>query len=180
MKKLKDIIEFKNAVGRAEEEYSYQPLLTQKLDSYSEDFSEITLLEIVLWKTNRYPTLTKDLITDINDLRKNYSNEKAKDLLRKLLGLKGFDLPMASTVLRFAVPNHLQIIDQRVYRFITPDENSLNIPYNLEKKIELYFNYMERLKKISEDYDIPFSKSDRILYQMDKIYNKNISLKTST
>ena len=86
---------------------------------------------------------------------------------------------MASTVLRFAVPNELQIIDQRVYRFITPDKDCLKIPYNIEKKITLYFDYITQLKKICKEYDIAFSDADRILYQLDKTLNKKFRLKTS-
>ena len=181
MKKLQHISNLTEAFIRAEKDYLHQPNLTKKLDDHSGDFSDQTLLEIVLWKTNRYPTITQHILDDINELRKNYSEEKARNLLKKLLKkeVKGFDLPMASTVLRFAVPDELQIIDQRVYRFITPDKFSLKIPYNIDKKVELYFDYIERLKIICKDYNIPFSKADRILYQLDKIYNKDISLKTS-
>jgi thermostable 8-oxoguanine DNA glycosylase len=178
MKKLQDLSDLTAAFITADKEYSYQTHLTQKLDSHSGDFSETTLLEIALWKTNRYPTTTQDLLDDINDLRKIYSEQRARNLLLKLLDLKGFDLPMASTVLRFAVPDQLQIIDQRVYRFIT-DKDCLKIPYNVDQKVDLYFNYIERLKNICNDYDIPFSKADRILYQLDKIHNKDIRLKTS-
>lgn len=179
MKKLQDLTDFTEAFNIAEKGYSYQPQLTKKLDNHSGDFSEQTLLEIALWKTNRYPAVSQDLLDDINDLRKSYSEEKARRLLRKLLDLKGYDLPMASTVLRFAVPDKLQIIDQRVYRLITPDQDCLDIPYNVQKKIDLYFDYLERLKKICKDYEISFSKADRILYQIDKELNKKFRLKTS-
>ena len=166
----------------AEQEYKFQPKLTHDLDNHIGDFTDITILEIVLWKTNRYPTITKDLLADINDLRNNYSEDKAKKLLRKLLQKesKGFDLPMASTVLRFACPEELQIIDQRVYRFINPDKDSLKIPYNIEEKIVLYFKYVQDLKDICNNYDIPFQKEDRILYQLDKKENKNIPIVTYT
>lgn len=180
MKKLQDpSFDWTIKLKEAEQEYSYQPKLTQKLDNHIGDFTGTTLLEIVLWKTNRYPTITESLLKDINDLRKNYSEEKAKSLLRKLLqkDLKGFDLPMASTVLRFACPDQLQIIDQRVYRFITPDKDHLKIPYNIEDKIDLYFSYITRLKSICLYYNIPFYKADRVLYQLDKTENKNISIK---
>jgi thermostable 8-oxoguanine DNA glycosylase len=177
MKKLQNLLDLTEAFITADKDYRYQPHLTQKLDSHKGDFSETTLLEIVLWKTNRYPTITQDLIDDINHLRESYSEQKARSLLRKLLDLKGFDLPMASTVLRFAVPDQLQIIDQRVYRFIT-DRDRLKIPNNIDHKVDLYFDYVERLKNICNDYNIPFSKADRILYQLDKIHNKDIRLKT--
>lgn len=178
MTKLNDLTDLAEALLTADRDYKYQPQLTEKLDNHFGDFSEQTLLEIALWKTNRYPTITQDLLYDINELRKSYNQENARKLLRKLLDLKGFDLPMASTVLRFAVPDELQIIDQRVYRFIT-EKDCLDIPYNVEKKIDLYFKYIDQLKRICQQKSIPFSKADRTLYQLDKIHNKHIRLKTS-
>jgi len=178
MKKLHNLSNLTEACNQADTEYNYQPHLTKKLDSHSGEFSEQTLLEIALWKTNRYPTISQDLLDDINNLRKNYDEDKARKLLRKLLQLKGFDLPMASTVLRFAVPDKLQIIDQRVYRFIT-EEDCLKIPYNIEQKIELYFDYIDQLKSTCQQKNIPFFNADRVLYQLDKIHNKDIRLKTS-
>ena len=164
-------------ISTAEKNYKFQPILTAKLDNTSGDFTDKTILEIVLWKTNRYPEFEETLIDEINDLRKTYSTEKAKILLKKLLTLKGFDLPMASTVLRFACPNELQIIDQRVYRFISEDTDVFKKPYNDDKKVEVYFQYIEKLKKICATYNIPFSKSDRILYQLDKELNANHPIK---
>ena len=112
-------------------------------------------------------------------MRKNYTEQKAIKLLIKLLDkeTKGFDLPMASTVLRFACPNELQIIDQRVYRLITPEKEYLKIPYNIQEKIELYFDYINRLKDICKINNIEFKTSDRVLYQADKTENKGISIK---
>lgn len=179
MNKLHYLPDLTEALEKAKTDYKYQKELTDQLDTHSGDFSKMTLLEIALWKTNRYPTITDDLLVGINDLRRKYSDEKARKLLRNLLDLKGFDLPMASTVLRFAVPNQLQIIDQRVYRFITPNEDCLTIPYNKDQKVDLYFSYIERLKKICSDYNIPFSTADRLLYQLDKNLNKKFRLKTS-
>lgn len=180
LKKWTEVKIDKLVIEKARKSYKYQPLLTEKLDQHEDDFSEMTLLEIVLWKTNRYPMISQDLIDDINDLKKIYSEEKAKALLRKMLNKerKGFDLPMASTVLRFAVPKELQIIDQRVYRFIT-DEPYLKIPYNVEEKITLYFKYIKKLKEVADQMGVKFEESDRILYQLDKDHNGEISLKTS-
>jgi len=162
-------------IKKAEDDYSFQELLTKELDNVEGDFNETTLLKIILWKTNRYPELEENTIQIINELKRNYSIEKAKAVLLHLLDLKGFDLPMASTVLRFACPNELQIIDKRVYRFIMPDDK-LKIPYNKREKVELYFRYIEHLKNTSGMYSIPFHKSDRILYQLDKSLNYDIPI----
>ena len=166
-------------IAKARNGYKYQPELTKKLDAYNGDFTETTLLEIVLWKVNRYPTLTLALTDAINDLRKEYTEEKARALLKTMLSkeCKGFDLPMASTVLRFACPDHLQIIDQRVYRFITGDDK-LKLPFNSDKKIDLYFEYIRTLKAACENYGVDFKESDRIFYQLDKMHNKEIPIHT--
>lgn len=180
MVKLKDIKNLKEACEEAMTSYKYQEELTRRLDSHKGDFTEMTMLEIVLWKTNRYPKLAEGVIEDINNLRREYTEEKARNLMRKLLSdeSRGFDLPMASTVLRFAVPDHLQIIDQRVYRFIT-DSEYLKIPYNVEKKIELYFDYIKILKEKCKESGIEFRISDRAFYQLDREINSTIRLKTS-
>src|SRR5687768_16817314 len=101
MKKVQDLSDHSAEFISALSKYKYQPNLTEKLDKHEGDFTDITFLEIVLWKTNRYPTITQELIDGINNLRKSYTEEKAKNLLQKLLSkeMKGFDLPMASTVL---------------------------------------------------------------------------------
>ena len=180
MKKFGGSENWKSKIETADQDYKFQQELTSKLDLHTGDFTEVTILEIVLWKTNRYPEISKSLIEDINRLRSSYSLDKAKALLRRLLLSKGFDLPMASTVLRFACPDQLQIIDQRVYRFITPDNDSLKIPFNIEEKIALYFRYILSLKTLCAEHDIPFHKSDRILYQLDKSENKGIPITTYT
>ena len=119
---------WKDLIEKAKGNYKFQPMLTAKLDNYDSDFTEMTMLEIVLWKTNRYPEFTKDILDVINDLRRSFTLDKAKSLLARLLTLKGFDLPMASTVLRFACPDELQIIDQRVYRFISANGDTFKKP----------------------------------------------------
>lgn len=43
-------------------------------------------------------------------------------------------------------------------------------------KIALYFDYIKKLKEICMEYKIGFYKADRILYQLDKIHNKDIPI----
>ena len=64
-------------IAEAEKNYKFQPVLTTKLDNHRGDFTEIILLEIVLWKTNRYPSISAELINDINSLRESFSIDKA-------------------------------------------------------------------------------------------------------
>lgn len=180
MRKLQTLSGELNAeIERARKTYKFQEQLTKKLDAHTGDFTEHTILEIVLWKVNRYPSITSDILDQINVLKNDYSEEGARKLLKRLLekDVKGFDLPMASTVLRFALPEKFQIIDQRVFRFIMPEYNKFKMPYKIEEKVELYFDYLEKLRQSCEEYNIPFSISDRILYQMDKNLNGHIPIK---
>lgn len=169
------LLDYKTLSTQALKRYKFQPELTLKLD-HMKDFTELTLLEIILWKTNRYPEFDIQLLSELKALKINCDRSIAESLLRKLLGLRGFDLPMASTVLRFIRPDEFQIIDQRVYRFITPDVDVLKLPYNIDKKVLFYFDYLERLKLVCSTYGVPFEVSDRIFYQADKDYNLSIPI----
>jgi hypothetical protein len=87
---------------------------------------------------------------------------------------------MASTILRFRNKNIYQIIDQRVYRIIYKDEKLKLKTHpsdkNVSDQIELYFKYLRDLKVVCEKLEIPFDKSDRILFMADKRINKDFSL----
>lgn len=147
-------------------EFTYQEKLTNKLDRKEDDFTYETILEIVLWKTNRFPEVEDDLILKINELRKEYNKDLSDFILVELLDSKGFDLPMASTFLRFIDPIHFQIIDQRVYRILYGE--NLKIPFSKSKKIDLYNQYLIDLREACITYEVEFSQSDRILYLLDK------------
>src|SRR4051794_35320501 len=84
--------------------YKYQPELTLKLDSIrTRDFSPETLYEIVLWKIGRFPELAPDVLTAVNKLQDLAFEDlqSARPVLERLLRVKGIQLPMASTILRF-------------------------------------------------------------------------------
>lgn len=166
---------WEDKLKQADDSYNFQEKLTNKLDGHDGAFTETTLLEIVLWKTNRYPELSDSLLSAVNDLRSSYTEEKARYVLCQLLETKGFNLAMASTVLRFACPHEMQIIDQRVYRLINPD-GQLRKTMSTEAKINLYFKYINELKTVCQNYNIPFFKADRILYQLDKMENKDFPI----
>src|ERR1051326_7170040 len=55
---------------KAEIDYSFQEQLTKELDAKTDNFDDVTFLKIVLWKTNRYPTLESETVAIINDLRR--------------------------------------------------------------------------------------------------------------
>lgn len=165
IKSLKQLENIKELLAELPD-FTYQKKLTDKLDRKEDHFTYETILEIVLWKTNRFPEVESDLILKINELRKEYNKDLADFILAELLNSKGFDLPMASTFLRFIDPIHFQIIDQRVYRILYG--KNLKIPFSKSKKIDLYNQYLIDLREACVIYEIKFSESDRILYLLDK------------
>ena len=153
-------------------EYNFQSKLTEKLDKVESEFNQELINEIVLWKTNRYSELnneTLNLINKIDPKSEFIDSTLTGEILKHLLGTKGIRLPMASTILRFRNPVIYQIIDQRVYRMIYGIE--LKLKTNLNDNIIQYLDYLTELRNVCNLYQIPFSKSDRILYEYDKITN---------
>lgn len=161
--------------------YDYNPALTKLLDEHDADFNQNTINMIALWKVNRYPYISEDIITELNKIGKDTEYKiEHKMLLSRLLDCKGLQLPMASTFLRFRNPRLFQIIDQHVYRLITGNELSLplyNSQENRKKISEIYFDYLKKLKTLCNQLEIPFERSDRILYNADRRINKGIKLR---
>lgn len=156
-------------INNARARYKYQKGLTDYLDGITSDFTELEILKIILWKLNRYVQIDEVLRVSINDLKRQYSIDAAKAVLTTLLACRGIDLPMASAILRFAVPDHLQIIDQRAYRILTGKK--LILTKSIDERVRLYFEYILLLNEKCLKYDIPFRKADRILYELDKEAN---------
>jgi len=174
-------IENKRELQDEDFKYDYNPDLTNELDNITGDFDDKIVNKIALWKLNRYPRLTDDLIGRLNKIGNDEGHkEEHKKLLIDLLGCSGVQLPMASTFLRFKNPRLFQIIDQHVYRLLTGNELSLplgNSQSNKEKICQFYFRYLEDLKKKCKELEVPFEKADRILYKADKRINRSIKLK---
>lgn len=174
-------IENKNELHSEDFRYDYNPALTRELDETTEDFDQNIINRIALWKVNRYPYIPSEIITELNKIKddRDYKEEHKKIVLR-LLACKGLQLPMASTFLRFRNPRIFQIIDQHVYRLLIGTELDLplfNSENNRKKTCEIYFNYLKLLKTKCTELEIPFDKSDRILYNADKRINKDVKLK---
>lgn len=163
-------------------EFNYQPELTKFLDDLKGEYEQRIIDKIILWKVSRYANLDEETLSSINSIDSvstTLDEALTKDLLSKLLKVKGIGLPMASTILRFKNPNIYQIIDQRVYRIINGEVLKLkntNSDSNIQDQIQLYINYLKTLGKVSIKLKIPYSKSDRILYEADKRFNKGTPL----
>ncbi|PNW28793.1 hypothetical protein BKP44_07410 [Formosa algae] len=142
------------------------------MDHVKSDFNQELINEIVLWKTNRYAELDNETLNLINKIdRKSeiIDSDLTGEILMHLLKTKGIRLPMASTILRFRNPKIYQIIDQRVYRMIYGTE--LKLKTNINDNIIQYLDYLTALRNVCNVYQIPFSESDRILYEYDKRMN---------
>lgn len=159
--------------------YKYQLELTSKLDGLDDDFNQEIINEIVLWKVNRYSFLDDEKFSVLNKINKEdliLDVELTTEILTKLLNTKGIQLAMASTILRFKNPNIYQIIDQRVYRFVYGIEMPKYFS-SIEKQIDFYIEYLQKLKQVCIEKGIDFNLSDRIIYELDKLHNKEIKIK---
>ncbi|MCK5384903.1 MAG: hypothetical protein KAJ29_04950 [Alphaproteobacteria bacterium] len=165
-------------IERWDNDYSYQEQLTKKLDAHSGEFNQEVINEIVLWKINRYAaTENNGVLSKINRIKKTDTKEDTtltKEILEDLLNIKGFGLPMATTVLRFKNPNIYQLIDQRVYKFIFG--KPMPTSTRTDKLIQIYRDYLDTIRELCDQHGIEFSKADRILYQADIIENKGVKL----
>jgi len=158
--------------------YDYQSELTSRLDSLSGNFNQSIINEIVLWKINRYAKIddeTMSYLNKINETDKKINLSLTRKVLEKLLLTKGIRLPIASSILRFKNSSIYQIIDQRAYRLINDDE--LKIPSSIKDQIDLYLDYLLKLRDVCKNKNIPFKDADRVLYEVDKKVNKKIKLK---
>ena len=160
------------------EKYNYQPRLTAKLDELNKDFDQEIINQIVLWKVNRFAEIDNEtliLINSINQDSENLNENLTTQILENLLTTNGIKLAMASTILRFKNPKIYQIIDQRVYRIIY-GETLPKYFSSVEKQITLYLKYINDLKNVCIEKGINFELSDRIIYEIDKEFNKDIKI----
>lgn len=161
------------------DDYKFQPELTSILDNINVDFDQSIINQIVLWKVNRYSQFNESTLLLLNQVDKNdlvLNADLTEKILRNLLSTKGVQLAMASTILRFKNPNIYQIIDQRVYRLIY---GKIMPKYfsSIDIQIELYLGYLEKLREVCNHKQIDFILADRILYDLDKKYNKDEKIK---
>jgi hypothetical protein len=182
-KKHKTIFNTNFKLEDSDKIFTHQIELTKKLDNTNDLFNQDIINEIVLWKVNRFAGVDENslrLINCININSNQLDKEITKEILKELLKIKGIQLPMASTILRFRNKNIYQIIDQRVYRIIYGEVLKLKTyssEKNINEQIDIYLKYLSDLKDISIKLEIPFFDVDRILYKADKRINKDISLK---
>ena len=163
-------------------DFNYQKKLTEQLDLLSTEFDQNIINQIVLWKVNRYVDVPSELLDKLNLIKKDdtvLDEQLTISILTLMLQTRGIQLPMASTILRFKNRHIYQIIDQRVFRILY--SKSLNVTYSntensINKSINLYFTYLNDLKRISKKYNIRFEEIDRVLYKADKRLNKKEKL----
>lgn len=167
-------------INKLIEKYNYQPALTEKLDNLKNGIiDEKTLLEIFLWKTDRYPDLDKIDFIKLNSLNstKPENFRECEEVLRDLISIKGFGLAMASTILRFRNPQVFPIIDRRAYRVLMDDDKlSIHHATSIDKQIDIYFNYVEKVHQFVKEKGVDLSIVDRVLYIFDKEANKGTKI----
>lgn len=138
------------------------------------NITESDIHEIMLWKLSRFPNYNKKPIgkeiTDIFDELKKYKSinnenkESCKEKIETLLKVKGFRLPMISTILFFINPDVFQIIDKRANRIAMGNSNDYSKNFKNDS-VDYYLKYLEKLHELEEEN---FSESGQIFYQLDK------------
>lgn len=131
--------------------------------------------EIVLWKMNRRPQVSEELIDAIYGLEsvKNpmeaAGSEKTVQVVKMLIRSRGMQLPMASTILHFYFQDAYPIIDQRAYRELYGKDYP---KYTMKVEIltDIYVKYIADCYNYQQEHcpEIPFAKIDKVLYQLDK------------
>lgn len=153
--------------------YDFTESLESKL-SEKENITEADIHEVMLWKLSRFPNydgkpINGNIISIFNQLKTIKSitkknEECCKDKIKTLLDVKGFQLPMVSTILFFINPEVFQIIDKRANRIVMGNSNEYSENFK-NNSVDYYLKYLEKLHELEEEN---FSKSGQIFYQLDK------------
>lgn len=101
------------------DDYDYLPETTAKLDNTPSDgLDRLRLFEIALWRVDRYPILTDELLARLWALRSTApgAHRDAEGTQRAILACTGVGLPMASSFLRFVNPCAFQVLGERAAR----------------------------------------------------------------
>ena len=154
--------------------YLYQPELTLHLDNMSNiEMNQELVNEIVLWKLNRYVYLPCELFSRLNNLSNLGigQHRQGEDVIQLLLEIRGVELPMASTLLRFRNPSVFQIIDRHAYRALYDRKYRLWPSTPSTKKVTEYFRYLDDLFVLCQGQNLDFRTIDRLLYVFDKEMN---------
>ncbi|MCK4904919.1 hypothetical protein KAS42_01560 [bacterium] len=170
-------IEFDGKLNDFLSRYKYQAELTKQLDNLDDiDFTQRLVNEIVLWKINRYVSINDEILSKLIKLKTltNGKHRERKESLELLLQTHGIDLAMASTILRFRNPRAFQIIDKHAYRAIYDKSYPLHSTTPVNRKIDVYFDYLDKLIELCKTRGLEFQTVDRLLYVFDKEVNRKL------
>jgi hypothetical protein len=133
--------------------------------------------EIVLWKVNRYVSVTPALLRELDHIRglKPNQHRQGRSVLTALLGCRGVDLAMASTLLRFRNPAVFQIIDRHAYRAVYGEDYPLSTKCGTDRKVALYFDYLDALVALCAAKGLEYETVDRVLYIFDRQKNGSLA-----
>lgn len=118
-------------------------------------------------------SLTPELLRDIGNFRRLKPNQhrEGKSVLMALLECRGVDWAMASTTLRFRNPAVFQIIDRHAYRAIYGTVYPFSAKSTADRKVTLYFDYVDALVDLCAVKGLAFETIDRVLYKFDQAKN---------
>ena len=164
--------------------FEYNTPVTHELDQLQDkDLTLADLHEITLWKIDRYPQISQEILDELNKLHKsdNFDEQATRNILGAMLRAHGISLAMASTYLRFTNPKVFPIIDTRALRAafdykVVAEKEKILLSYRnsdsiYSRQIDLYIDYVAKLNEIAKNgyhgLFIKFEDLDRFLYEID-------------
>jgi hypothetical protein len=102
------------------------------------------------------------------------SHKRGDSVLRALLDCHGVDLALASAILRFRNPEVFQVIDRHAYRAVYGSDYPLSTKSLSDRKVSLYFQYVDDLVDLCADKRLAFRTIDRVLYKFDQANNRKL------
>ena len=125
---------------------------------------------IVIWKSNRAKTNIRRGIEKSRKTIRTITSEvfQAKtpeQKLNTLISIPSIGIPMASAILTVCYPSDFTIADYRACTALK--DFGEEIAGNPTAKISVYFEYLERCKKLARKYNFTLRNFDRILWAKD-------------
>lgn len=139
------------------------------------------LAEIIKWKfQGRLLGRQKRILNFIQDIseeeiqrvtREAFSTNNDKYRLEKLITLKGIGIALASVILAFYDPKKYYVYDIHVYDEIF-NTDAKTRPNNMFSDTKYFFNILEKIRKMSEEYDLPARIIEKALFKKNLEKNR--------
>lgn len=127
-------------------------------------------LAIVIWKSNRAKTNVKRGIEKSKKTIRTITSEvfqtkTPEQKITALTSIPSIGIPMASAILAVCYPDDFTVADYRACEALKSFGEE--IIGNPTTKISIYFEYLEKCKKLARKYNFSLRDFDRILWAKD-------------